>query len=538
MELSIYDWLVVVFYLVGLIMFSMYLARGQKSKEDYYLGGNSTGSFPIAISIMATQCSTNSILGAPAFIAFSIGGGLVWLQYELAVPLAMIILMIFILPLYRNLNIISVYAYLEKRFGIGSRTLLSVMFQFLRAFSSGVTVYGISIVIQYCMGIPFWAAVLLLGVVTIVYDTIGGMKAVIYSDVIQMIVLYGSIIATIAIALSITGGFSETFANFDQTRIAAADFSSMGFDGKDFAFWPMLIGGLFLYISYYGCDQTQVQRVLSTKDADATNNSLFLNGILRFPLVLTYCILGVCIGAYAYSHPEFLGMLAKTESGAPNYNLAVPVFVFKYFPVGVVGLFFVGLFSAAMSSLDSTLNSLSATTMQDVFKAYLKKEFTMKQEFLISKVLTLFWGTVCTVFAFFVGGVADSIIVSINKIVSLSNGPILAVFMMGILTKRISGFGAMAGLLIGFFFNLYLWVYVPNVSWLWWNVIGFILAFAVGYFVSIFKPQSLSKDISGLTWSDRKNASSGLRKNWTKYYIVLGVWAIVILIVTLLFGVK
>ena len=141
----------------------------------------------------------------------------------------------------------------------------------------------------------------------------------------------------------------------------------------------MLFGGLFLYISYYGCDQTQVQRELSTKNTDDTNLSLFINGTLRFPLVLTYCLLGICIGAYVAKHPEFLGLLPKGESGNPNYNVAVPVFVIKYFPAGMVGLFMVGLFSAAMSSLDSTINSLSATTMEDILKGLFRWEMKQRQ---------------------------------------------------------------------------------------------------------------------------------------------------------------
>jgi len=535
MQLHILDWIVIVCYLIGMILLSVFLSRGQKSKKDYYLGGNTTGAWPIAISTMATQCSTNSILGAPAFVAFSIGGGLLWLQYELAVPFAMIALMMFLLPLYRKLSIISVYAYLEKRFSKNTRFVMSILFQFLRAFATGVTVYGISLVISYCMGIPFTAAVILLGVITIIYDTIGGMKAVIYSDVIQMIVLYFAIIMTIVVGLNIIGGVGEAFELFNPERVKAVDFSSYGFDGNSFAFWPMLFGGFFLYVSYYGCDQTQVQRELSTKSVDDTNMSLFLNGILRFPLVLTYCFLGVVIGAYVVKHPEFINLL-PIENGNPNYNLSVPVFVIKYFPMGVVGLVMVGLFSAAMSSLDSTINSLSATSMQDIVKSFMNVNLTEKQELWASKVLTVFWGTVCTVFAFFVGDISDSIIVSINKIGSLVNGPILAVFMMGILTKRVNSIGAIAGLLTGFFFNLLLWKYAPQISWLWWNVIGFVVAFAVGYLASIMTPK-LEINFDGLIWKKNLGEEVGFKVNWKKYYYVLALYGVVIFIILLSFGV-
>lgn len=516
-----------------MIGLSFFLAKGQKNKKDYYLGGNNTGAWPIAISTMATQCSTNSILGAPAFVAFSIGGGMLWLQYELAVPFAMIFLMIFLLPLYRKLGIISVYAYLEKRFDKKTRLSLSLLFQFIRAFATGVTVYGISIVIAYCTGISFTLAVIMLGVITIIYDSIGGMKAVIYSDVIQMIILYLAIFITIFVAISLCGGFSETLASFSSQRMRAIDFSSAGFDGNSFTFLPMLIGGFFLYVSYYGCDQSQVQRELSTKSVDDTNKALFLNGILRFPLVLTYCFLGICIGAYVAKHPEFIKLL-PLENGNPNYNLSVPVFVIKYFPIGAVGLVMVGLFSAAMSSLDSTINSLSATTMQDVFKSYLQKDFSEKQELLASKALTIFWGSVCTFFAFYVGNISDSIIVSMNKIGSLANGPILGVFLLGILTQKVNGTGAITGLVLGFMTNVIFWVFIPDVSWPWWNVIGCLICFGIGYLSTIFKTET--KEVEQYTFKHfQKNSKDIFKTDWKKYYYILAIWGLFIFTLCLLF---
>ena len=321
--------------------------------------------------------------------------------------------------------------------------------------------------------------------------------------------------------------------------MAAIDFSHTGFDGKSYAFWPMLFGGLFLYISYYGCDQTQVQRELSTRNVDDTNHSLFLNGMLRFPLVITYCFLGVCIGAYVFKNPEFRTLLPVNGNGDYNYNLAVPVFVIKYFPVGVIGLFMVGLFSAAMSSLDSTINSLSATTMEDIIKGQCGKKISMKQELIYSKLLTVFWGTICTIFAFYVENVSDSRIVSINKIGSLANGPILAIFMLGILTKKSNGFGAVIGLVAGFFFNLFLWKYAPQVSWLWWNVIGFFITFILGYVISMFVGTVKDFDVASLTWQKGHSVKTfGLKKNWNIYYGVLGGYAAIILVVLILIGMR
>ncbi len=538
MGLNWIDWLVIGLYIVGMIGLSIFLARGQKTGKDYYLGGNTIGYFPIAISTMATQCSTNSILGAPAFVAFSLGGGLLWLQYEIAVPFAMIFIMIFFLPFYRKVNLVSIYEYLELRFGPGTRTVLSVIFQFLRAFSTGVTVYGISWVLSTCLNVPFWVSVVLLGVVTVIYDSIGGMKAVIYSDLIQMIILYGVIIIGIVFAVNLVGGIPETLAAVDPERLKAIDFKHFGLgDGKDFAFWPMFIGGIFLYISYYGCDQTQVQRELSSKDIDDAKKSLFVNGILRFPVVLTYCFLGIALAAFVAKNAEFVNILPTRESivdgvkqMVPNFNMAVPYFVIKYFPHGVIGLVMVGLFGAAMSSLDSTINSLSATSVEDIIKRFWKKNMTTKEELWASKLTTVFWGALCTIFAFYVGDISDSIIISINKIGSLINGPILATFTLAILTRRTTGHGAVSGIILGLAGNALLWIYAPNISWLWWNVIGFFVTLVVAMVVSRFFEAPSYEKISELVWKkgDLKHETQSKVK-WWRYYVALVAWGVMMI---------
>jgi SSS family solute:Na+ symporter len=485
---------------------------------------------------MATQCSTNSLLGAPAFVAFAAGGGILWLQYELAVPFAMIILMAVIFPVFRRLNLISLYAYLEKRFDRSTRTAISILFQFLRAFSTGVTVYGISLVLMTCLDIPFWAAVMLLGGITVLYDVLGGMRAVIWSDVIQVAVLFGAILAAIAVAVNLVGGFGEVFSRFDPERMQAVDFGHHGLgDGKSFAFWPMLFGGLFLYLSYYGCDQTQAQRELSTRNVDDTRRTLFLDGMLRFPLVVSYCFLGVCLGAYAAVHPGFVAGLPLNETGTANYNLAVPFFVLNHFPHGLIGLVMVGLVAAAMSSLDSTLNALSALSMQDIVGGLVKRAFSRRTEMLLSKMLTVFWGVVCLAFSFYVGDVAPTVIESVNKIGSLINGPLLAVFLMGMLSRRVNGQGALLGLVAGFSGNLWLWRYAPDISWLWWNVIGFLVAYAAGYAISLVFPAPESARLCGTLYRPDERDESPHRRNWRPYYTVLalygtGIFALLVLV--------
>lgn len=539
--MNVLDWAIMGVYLAGMIGMSWWLGRKQTDSSSYYLGGNNLSWWSIGISTMATQCSTNSLLGAPAFI---IATGLLWLQYEFAVPIAMVLIMIFLLPFYRKLNLISIYEYLERRFDVRTRTLLSLMFQILRAVGTGVTVYGIAMVLQKIVGLPFVWAVLLLGVVTIIYDMLGGMEAVVLSDVIQMAVLYLGILLCVVYSVDAVGGFWKVLELFPQTGdvlaqqtgrtdlnfqgFKAVNFSGTGWgDGQDYAFWPMMLGGLFLYVSYYGCDQTQVQRELSSKDLDDTNLSLMLNGFIRFPLVLTYCFMGVCIGAYIVTNPSFVQSLMV--EGKAELNLAVPIFVLDNLPHGVIGLVIVALFSAAMSSLDSTINSLSATTSKDIYERLYVRGRWKINELKVSRSFTIFWGVVCIAFSFVAGEISDSVIESINKIGSTVNGPILALFMLGILTSRANGLGACTGLLAGFFGNLALWKFAPGISWLWWNVIGFVVAFAVGYVVSLAGKAPEPESLEGLTYESSSLESLNYRLNWPRNWAILGAYTFVMI---------
>ncbi|MBT8148123.1 MAG: sodium:solute symporter [Gammaproteobacteria bacterium] len=537
-SISAIDWAVIALYLLFLIGLAWWLSRQQESREDYYVGGRRVGAWPVAMSIMATQCSTNSILGAPAFVAFAAGGGLVWLQYELAVPLAMVGLMLFFMPLFRHLRLVSVYAYLETRFDLQTRLVLSGLFLFIRAFATSVTVYSIAIVIDLITGLGFFWSVILLGAFTVIYDVLGGIRGVILSDVIQLTILVLVLVLLLFMLMESNGGFAAMLDSLPVERRQTLNFTAHGFgDGETFAFWPMLLGGIFLYLSYYGCDQSQVQRTLSTKNIDGSNQALFLNGLLRFPLVLLYCLVGVGIAGFAARNPDFLSSLPGS-GGTPEYNLAVPLYMLNALPVGLVGLSMVALFAAAMSSLDSVLNSLSATTMEDFVRRFHRgTPWSEHRELILSRTITAIWGVVTLVMAFFVGDIASTVLEAINQIGSMANGSILAVFALGLLTTRTHGSGAIIGLLLGIAINGYLWIFVPSISWLWWNVIGFAVTFLTGMLLSTFYRPALQSNYEDHLHPDTLENSvafflqSEARVNWYQRSGMLFVWFAVLLIV-------
>ena len=520
------DWTIICAYLAGIMGFAIWLSRGQNSREDYYVGSRRVGPWPVALSIMATQCSTNSILGAPAFVAFAAGGGLVWLQYELALPLAMIFLILFVMPLFRHLKLVSIYEYLELRFDLRTRLALSGLFLFIRAFATAVTVYSIALVIDLITGAGFFWSVMLLGTFTVVYDIFGGIRGVIYSDVIQLLILVMVLILLLVLLTDSAGGFTALLNDFDPQRRQAIDLSHHGFgDGHTFAFWPMLIGGFFLYVSYYGCDQSQVQRSLSTEGIDQTNQALFLNGLLRFPLVALYCLVGVGIAVLAAKNPDFLQLL-PSNNGTPEYNLAVPVYMLTALPAGLVGLAMVALFAAAMSSLDSVINSLSATTMEDFVRRFSSRHRTDRDELMLSRWLTVFWGVVTLTMSFFVGDIAPTVLEAINKIGSLANGPILAVFMLGFFVKRVNGPLATFGLLLGIAVNGVLWVAAPAVSWLWWNPIGFAVAFLIPMVMSFATTNMTNREspATGVNFASAGSLGNAGAVNWRLRSVFLVLW--------------
>ncbi|MEL6535616.1 MAG: sodium:solute symporter [Bacteroidota bacterium] len=469
------DYVIVVVYSLGFILLG-YFFRGKKNKAEYFLGGKSFGWLPLGLSVMATQLSAISFISAPAFVGLRPGGGMQWLSFEFGVPLAMIFLSVFLLPFLYRAGVVSIYEYLERRFGRSTRLLISIVFQVSRSFGTAVMVYAVSLILMSILGIPFWQTILVIGVITVIYSYQGGMKAVVYGDMIQMIILFLGIIICMVAGLNKIGGWSELVATVDTARLNAVNFEVLGVGGDgEYGFFPMMIGGFFLYASYYGTDQSQVQRLLSAKDLPTVQRTLLFNGLMRFPVTLTYCIMGLIIGTFAMSNTAFLG-----EIPADRVDLMIPVFIRDYLPHGIIGLIIVAILSAAMSSLSSAINSLSAVTTEDILVG--NREVDEATYARYSKGASLFWGAACILLAFFAGDIADTVIEAINKIGSVFYGPILATFIVAVGIRSIGAKAMNIGLLAGVGVNIYLWLGVgDDLFWFWWNFIGAAVSLGVAF---------------------------------------------------------
>lgn len=473
------DYIIIFVYIVSFLFLGR-LFKDSKSGKDYFLGGKSFGWASLSISTVATQLSAISFISAPAFVGLKEGGGMIWLTYEFAVPLAMLFLMAYLIPPMYKSGIVSVYEYLEKRFSASTRILLSLVFQISRAFATSVMVYTVALILTSVMDIPMWQTILIIGIVTLIYCYQGGMKAVVYGDVIQMVILFGGIIICLWAGLHHLGGWNNFMEQLDTSRLTAVNFQSMGLQkGDEFGFWPMLIGGLFLYTSYYGTDQSQAQRLFSAQDLGTVKKTLLSNGLMRFPITFVYCVMGLVIGTMVATQPTFQQMIPVDKP-----DLMIPIFIREYLPHGVIGILMVAIFSAAMSSLSSGVNSLSAATVEDFFNR--DKQLAEDNYMTYSRYATLFWGAVCIILAFFTGNIADTVIEAINKVGSVFYGPILATFIAAIGIKKINATGINIGIAAGVAVNIYLWLFVPEVFWFWWNVTGAVVTLLVGYLTSLF----------------------------------------------------
>ena len=518
------DYVVIAAYLIVMIGIGVVLSE-QKSQDSFFLGSRSLGWFPLALSTMATQLSAISFISAPAFVGFRQGGGLKWLTYEFGVPLAMIFVMLVIAPALYRANVVSIYEYLELRFGQSTRILISVCFQVVRSFSTGIMIYAPALILQAVLDIPIWQSIAAVGVIALAYSSLGGMKAVVYSDAIQMVLIFGGLIVVGLYAVATFDSWSAVMNEIPASRWTAVDYASFGFSGDEFGFLPMLVGGFVLYASYYGCDQTQAQRFLSATDMNAARRLLFTNGLLRFPLVLLYCLVGLVVGATIRLSPE---SLMRVPADRPDFMM--PIFVLDYLPHGLIGLLVVAILSAAMSSVSSGMNSLAAVTLEDLRSLGYRPK-TPQGELQAARALSIAWGLVIVLLSFFAGSIAPTVIEAINKVGSALYGPVLGIFALAIVQRRRSAVAANVGLLTGLAVNLTLWVFVPQVFWMWWNFIGLAITVAVTLAATaIVGPNP--EEVADGNQHQSDDSSDPTTRRWS--VILIGFFALMVVVSTLI----
>lgn len=466
-----FDFAVVGLYLAAVLGLSVWLGASQRSGDDYHVGSRALPWWALGLSTMATQSSANSFIGIPAFVALVPGGGLVWLQYELALPLALLLVMVVFVPLFRGLGLVSIYEYLELRFDRATRQLLSAVFLLSRAAATAVALYAAAVVVEVCTGLPLAWSVALTGGVAVLYGMAGGLRAVVWTDVMQMAVLLVGLVACIGFAVAWVGGPAPALAGvqaLEPSRLAGLGTGHGLGDGARAPPWGFVVGGLVLYVAYYGVDQSQVQRQLAATSVAGAQRALLFNALARFPLTLGYALLGLVLAVVWAASPAL-----RAAVPPERLDLLVPRFIELHLPVGLRGLLVAAVLAAAMSSLDSAVNSLSAATLRD----FAAPRVAGRHELAVSRLFTLLWGGLITGLALTVAGWSSTVVESINRVGALFYGPLLAAFVCGLIDPRARGAAVRAGVAAGLGVNIALWLGLGSaLFWMWWNLSGLLVA--------------------------------------------------------------
>jgi SSS family solute:Na+ symporter len=550
------DWLVVVAYITWIIVDGLRRSKATDKIDGYLLANRSLPWWAVGLSVMATQLSAVTICCTTGLGYLT---GLRFVQFYFGLPLAMIILSVTVVPFFTRARVYTAYEYLERRFDAKTRSLASFLFMIGRAASLGVTLAAPSVVMSAILGWTMPVTVLAICVPMIIYTTIGGVQAVAWTDVKQMFIVVFGMSAAVVVLLY---GILQHVSFLDALRLAGATDRLHAIDFRlnlteRYTVWSGMIGGLFLFLAYFGCDQSQVQRYLTAKSVDEARQGLMISAYVKIPLQLLILVTGVLVfvfylfqappmlfnrvydsrveaSAYAADYASlqrqfgqeiaarraaaergdrdaFLASDARTQavrsravalvkqaSGDQNYNDAnyvFPTFITTQLPIGLVGLLIAAIFVAAMSASGGELNSLATATIIDFYRRYFVTTASDEHYVRVSKIATILWGLFACIVAMQAAG-QGSLIEVVNQYGSFVYGSLLGVFILAILTKRATARGAFVGLIAGMAAVLTVAIMLPWIEFLWHNLIGAVVVVAVGMAVSYTQPPSTAVAIA------------------------------------------
>jgi len=530
------DWIVLLVTLTAIIIYGIYKSRTTKNLEGYFLSNRSMPWYLVLLSIMGTQASAITFLSAPGQ-AYT--DGMRFVQYYFGLPLAMIIICIVFVPVFRKLKVFTAYEFLEERFDIKTRTFTSFLFQVSRGLSTGISIYAPSLILSSLLGWNIHWTNIIMGGLLIIYTVTGGARAVAYTQKLQLIIIItGMVIAGYMVVhlMPANIGFVEALNIGGQNgkmNVITTGNTTNGFDWKDkYNIWSGLIGGLFLALSYFGTDQSQVGRYLTGKDDKESKLGLLINGLVKVPMQFLILLLGVLVFSFYHYNKapiyfndvqieaakntgkkDSLLMLEKQYTLLATDNVAEKTeikkqykqvlkralpdedvndtnyiflrFVIDYLPKGLIGLLIAVIFLAAWGSIAAALNALASCTVVDIHKKFINKDLSPKMDYRISKLYTFFWGIFCIAVAEFASNLGNSLIETVNILGSLFYGVILGIFLVAFWIKQIKANAIFYGAILSEV--LVIVIYKADIiSFLWLNVIGALLVIFTGIVFQIF----------------------------------------------------
>jgi len=469
MHIHSLDLAIVVVYLLGVTALGVYFRRTQHDVRDYFLGGRTAPWWALALSIVATETSTLTIIGTPA-IAYA--GNLTFIQWVFGYLLGRVLVSAFFLPGYFRGDFLTAYGVIERRFGQRMRSVAAITFLGTRTLAEGVRVAAIALVVSVALGTSERLAVLIVIVLTIFYTFEGGMKAVIWTDVAQFLLyLLGSIITFAVLLHRIPGGWSEVtqVAAVHGNKLQFLDFTSNL--ATKYTFWSGIIGGAFLTMASHGTDQTIVQRLLAAKNQRDSRRALLASGFIVLFQFVIFLLVGVLLFVFAQRSP-LLTPGDRTDS-------ILPIFLVREMPSGLTGVLLASILAVAMSNASGSLNSLAASSVVDF--AGLRDDKSDTSTFLQrSRRMTLVWGAVLIGFGLLPWG---HLLEAGLTVAALPFGSLLGLFLLGTFDPRANALGSLVGMFGGLICVL-LVLGFTQVAFTWYVMIGSCVTFALGALVS------------------------------------------------------
>ncbi len=471
------DWIALVVYLALVVSVGSLFYKRQKDTEDFFLAGRSMHWLPAGISVMVTMLSAISYMGLPAW---AYKHDMTFYAVYFSIPVALPIVMAVFQPFFCNLKLFTAYEYLERRFGLVVRMIGSAVFLVLRAFGTAVVIYAPAKALAVITGMPELPAIIVMGVLATGYTIMGGMRAVIWTDVIQFVVLFGGIVAVMFLAIGRAGGW----AHFWDVGMAYHKFKMIDWTVDPTlktSIYACLIGGTFVNLVSYGVDQVVLQRYLTTRSLRDSRRSLWFNIFAVFPVGLVRYVAGIAIFVFYLEHPHL-----RTFT---DPDKVLPFFIVQQLPAGLSGVFVAGIFAAAMSSMDSAIHALTTATEVDWLQRLWGRHRPPGQQVARARWLTLMWGAITTFLAVFAATRLGLLIEASNKVNGFFGGVLLGIFLLGLLSTRARPWPTITGAVVGIAVGSY-FAYFTDWSFLWWAPLETLVTIAVGLGLSLLRPKA------------------------------------------------
>jgi SSS family transporter len=474
MRLTPPDLVIIAIYLIGVTLFGITFRRGQSTVRDYFLGGRTAPWWALALSIVATETSTLTIIGTPA-LAYA--GNLTFLQLVLGYLVGRVVIVLVFLPHYFRGEYYTAYQLMERRFGARVKAAAASTFLVTRALAEGVRIAAIALVVKAALGTGQRTSVIVIMALVLVYTFEGGMKAVIWTDVVQFLLYFsGSLAGFFLLLHKIPGGWTSVVHAAAAThKFRVFDFSfSLVNSAKTYTFWSGVIGGGFLTMASHGTDQTIVQRLLAAKSERESKMALLASGVIilfQFALFLV------------------LGVMLYTWNGAPvihpgqSYDAVFPDFIVTVMPPGMRGILIAAIVAVAMSNASGSLNSLAASTVMDFHQLRgnsISASDPPQHLLRLSRWMTLVWGIALAILGTFQWG---PLLEAGLTIASITFGSLLGLFLLAFLLRGATAAGALCGMFVGLACMLYIYFYTP-LLWTWYVLAGAAITFLAGALVS------------------------------------------------------